>query len=40
MKKLCIVLVFLVASSVQATNFDQANKFIKRDYRGDWDFEI
>ena len=31
MKKLCIVLVFLVASSVQATNFDQANWYLSAD---------
>ncbi len=31
MKKLCIVLTFLVASSVQATNFDQANWYLSAD---------
>jgi len=31
MKKLCIVLAFLVASSAQATNFDQANWYLSAD---------
>jgi len=27
-------------ANMKITNFDPANRFVKRDYRGDWDFKL